>query len=165
MAKATLKLRNEERKVKPETDRVGLRETMHLPGIAIPVRVYIQKSAHQFHVQNASLKRVSKDPPCIKLASTLLPVCSSGCPATICRNRWSPSRRCSMTSSLNRFVNTLPGRGGIVTRVLSRSRMSRKYSKSEYRRRTTECFSLNAGMLVRQTISYEVYMLRDVPWV
>ena len=37
--------------------------------------------------------------------------------------------------------------------------------KSEYRRRTTECFSLKAGMFVRQTISYEVYMLRDVPWV
>ena len=53
-----------------------------------------------------------------------------------------------MTSSEKRFVKTLPGRGGMFTRVLSRSRMSRKASKSEYRRRTTECRSLNAGMFV-----------------
>ena len=91
--------------------------------------------------------------PCTKLASTLLPVCSRGWPTTIWRNRCSPSRLCSITSSLNRFVNTLPGNGGIVTLALSRSSMSRKYSKSEYRRRTVLCLSLKAGMLVRQIIS------------
>ena len=69
--------------------------------------------------------------PCTKLASTLLPVCNSGCPTTICKNRCSPSLLCSITSSLNRFVNTFPGSGGIVTRALSRSSISRKYSKSE----------------------------------
>lgn len=36
----------------------------------------------------------------------------------------------------------------MLTRVLSRSRMSRKASKSEYRLRTIECCTLNAGMLV-----------------
>lgn len=102
---------------------------------------------------------------CIKLARTLLPVCSRGWPATICRNLCKPSRRCSITSSLNRLVKTFPGSGGIVTLVLSRSRISLKYSKSEYRRRTMECLSLNAGMFVRQIISYEVNMLREVPWV
>ena len=69
--------------------------------------------------------------PCTKGPSTLLPVCSSGCPTTICKNRCNPSLRCSITSSLKRFVNTLPGKGGMVTRADSRSRMSRKYSKSE----------------------------------
>lgn len=78
---------------------------------------------------------------CTKLASTLLPVCSSGWPTTICRNLCSPSRRCSITSSENRFVNTLPGSGGMVTRDDSRSRMSRKCSKSLYRRRTLENLS------------------------
>lgn len=43
---------------------------------------------------------------------------------------------------------TFPGSWGIVTLVLSFSRMSRKASKSEYRRRTTDCWSLKAGMLV-----------------
>lgn len=43
---------------------------------------------------------------------------------------------------------TFPGSGGMFTRVLSRSRTSRNASKSEYRLRTTECRSLNAGMLV-----------------
>jgi len=75
---------------------------------------------------------------CTKLASTLLPVCSNGWPTTICKNRCNPSRRCSITSSLNRFVKTFPGNGGIVTRADSRSRMSRKYSKSLYLRRTDE---------------------------
>lgn len=91
--------------------------------------------------------------PCTKLAKTLLPVCNSGCPTTICKKRCSPSLRCSITSSEKRFVKTLPGSGGMVTRADSRSRMSRKYSKSEYRRRTVLCLSLKAGMLVRQTIS------------
>jgi hypothetical protein len=63
-------------------------------------------------------------------------------------------------------VKTLPGNGGMVTLALSRSNMSRKYSKSEYRRRTTEWRSLKAGMLVRVWISYEVYMfLGDEPCV
>ena len=91
--------------------------------------------------------------PCTKGPSTLLPVCSSGCPTTICKNLCRPSLLCSITSSLKRFVNTLPGRGGIVTLALSRSRMSRKYSKSLYRRRTTLWRSLKAGMLVRVWIS------------
>ena len=69
--------------------------------------------------------------PCTKLAKTLLPVCSNGCPTTICKNRCSPSLRCSITSSLNLLVKTFPGKGGIVTRADSRSRISRKYSKSE----------------------------------
>lgn len=43
---------------------------------------------------------------------------------------------------------TFPGREGMVTRVLSFSRMSRNASKSEYRRRTEDCSSLNAGMFV-----------------
>ena len=43
---------------------------------------------------------------------------------------------------------TLPGRGGILTRVDSRSRISRKISKSEYRLRTDDVRSLNAGILV-----------------
>lgn len=79
--------------------------------------------------QEKSLKK--KNSPCTKLAMTLLPVCSNGCPTTICRNRCNPSRRCSITSSENRFVKTLPGSGGIVTRALSRSRISLKCSKSE----------------------------------
>lgn len=74
--------------------------------------------------------------------------CKSGCPATICKNRSNPSLRPSITSSVNRLVNTLPGNAGIFTRVLSRSRMSRKYSKSEYRRRTELYRILNAGMFV-----------------
>ncbi len=41
----------------------------------------------------------------------------------------------------------------MLTRVLSRSRISRKYSKSLYLLRTEEYLSLNAGMLVRVTIS------------
>lgn len=53
-----------------------------------------------------------------------------------------------MTSSVNRFVKTLPGRGGIETREDSLSRISRKCSKSLYRRRTEEDLSLNAGMFV-----------------
>lgn len=57
--------------------------------------------------------------------------CSNGCPATILKNLSSPSRLPSMTSSENLFVNTFPGSGGILTRVDSRSRMSRKASKSE----------------------------------
>ena len=101
----------------------------------------------------------------MKLAKTLLPVCNKGWPATICRNLCRPSRRCSITSSLKRFVKTFPGSGGIVTLVLSRSRISRKYSKSEYRRRTMDCLSLKAGMFVRHMISYDVYIFRDVPWV
>lgn len=56
---------------------------------------------------------------------------SSGCPATILRKRSRPSRRVSMTSSENRFVKTLPGRGGMFTRVDSCSSMSRNASKSE----------------------------------
>ena len=56
---------------------------------------------------------------------------SSGWPATTPRKRSRPSRRVSMTSSENRFVKTLPGSGGIFTRVDSCSRMSRKASKSE----------------------------------
>lgn len=79
---------------------------------------------------------------------TLLPVWRRGWPATISRKRCSPSRRCSMTSSVNLLVNTFPGRGGMLTRVLSFSRMSRNASKSEYRLRTTECCTLNDGMLV-----------------
>src|SRR5262249_43372958 len=44
---------------------------------------------------------------------------------------------------------TFPGRGGMVTIELSISMMSRKYSKSEYLRRTIEVRNLKAGMLVR----------------
>lgn len=64
------------------------------------------------------------------------------------KNRSSPSRLLSMTSSEKRFVKTLPGNGGMFTLVDSRSRISRKASKSEYRRRTSEWRSLKAGMLV-----------------
>lgn len=64
--------------------------------------------------------------------------CSRGCPATIVKKRSKPSRLASMTSSEKRLVKTLPGKGGIFTRVDSRSRMSRNASKSEYRLRTTE---------------------------
>jgi hypothetical protein len=100
------------------------RRTRPLPRIAVPVWIY--------HVcQPSSVFCIAyPNSPCTKLPSTLLPVCSSGCPTTICRNRCSPSRRCSITSSLKRLVNTFPGRGGMVTRADSRSRMSRKYSKS-----------------------------------
>lgn len=83
----------------------------------------------------------------------MLPVCNNGCPTTILKNFSSPALRPSMTSSLNRFVNTLPGSGGIVTLALSLSRISLKYSKSEYRLRTVDCRSLKAGMFVRHTIS------------
>ena len=48
----------------------------------------------------------------------------------ICRNRSRPSLLCSMTSSENLFVKTLPGRGGMETREDSLSRISRKCSKS-----------------------------------
>ena len=44
--------------------------------------------------------------PWTKLPKTLLPVCSRGCPTTICRKRWRPSRLCSITSSENRLVKT-----------------------------------------------------------
>lgn len=53
--------------------------------------------------------------PCTNGPRTLLPVCSNGCPTTICKNLCRPSLRCSITSSENRFVKTLPGRGGMVT--------------------------------------------------
>lgn len=66
----------------------------------------------------------------------------------ICKKRSKPSLRCSITSSEKRFVNTFPGKGGILTRVDSRSNTSRNHSKSLYRLRTDDCFSLNAGMLV-----------------
>lgn len=66
----------------------------------------------------------------------------------ICKNLSRPSRRCSITSSAKRLVNTLPGKGGILTRVDSRSSTSRNHSKSLYRLRTDDCFSLNAGILV-----------------
>ena len=85
----------------------------------------------------------------INAHKTLDPVCNSGWPATllinivmesryIWRNLSKPSLRCSMTSSENRFVKTLPGSGGIETLDDSRSRMSRKCSKSLYRLRTDE---------------------------
>ena len=66
------------------------------------------------------------------------------------KKRSKPSRLASMTSSENRFVKTFPGRGGILTRVDSRSNISLKASKSEYRLRTTECRSLKAGIFVYQ---------------
>lgn len=128
-----------------------------LPCVAIPVRIcdgqYTVKVLSDIHV------------PCTNAASTLLPVWSSGCPTTICRNRCSPSLLCSITSSEKRFVSTLPGRGGIVTRALSRSSISLKASNSLYRRLTVEDFNLNAGILVRITISYVVYMPRPTPCV
>jgi len=68
---------------------------------------------------------------CMNAPRTLLPVCNSGCPTTICRKRCRPSLLCSITSSENRLVNTFPGSGGMVTLAVSRSRTSRKYSKSE----------------------------------
>jgi len=99
---------------------------------------------------------LSQSGSCKKAHKTLLPVCkqplsnvrigqsqpqkpqvcmgrtwSSGWPATILRNRSRPSRRVSMTSSEKRFVKTLPGRGGMFTRVDSCSRISRNASKSE----------------------------------
>ena len=43
---------------------------------------------------------------------------------------------------------TFPGRGGILTLVLSLSSISLKASKSEYRRLTTEWRNLNAGIFV-----------------
>jgi len=43
---------------------------------------------------------------------------------------------------------TFPGKGGILTLVLSLSKISLKASKSEYRSLTTEWRSLNAGMFV-----------------
>ena len=48
----------------------------------------------------------AQNSPCTKLPRTLLPVCSNGCPTTICRKRCRPSRRCSITSSENLFVKT-----------------------------------------------------------
>jgi hypothetical protein len=57
--------------------------------------------------------------------------CNKGCPATTLKNLSKPSLLLSITSSLNLFVNTFPGRGGIFTLVDSRSRISRKASKSE----------------------------------
>lgn len=55
-----------------------------------------------------SLKNPQKtlDGPWRKAQSTLLPVCNNGCPATISKNLCKPSRRCSITSSEKRFVNT-----------------------------------------------------------
>jgi hypothetical protein len=85
---------------------------------------------------------------CSAVPQVRLLTCRRGCPATTCKNLSSPSRRDSMTSSVNRLVNTLPGSGGMFTLVDSRSRISRKYSKSEYRRRTDEYRTRNAGMLV-----------------
>jgi len=107
------------------------------PSVAIPVRI-CGLSASDLRYDSPSPpplchpkgKQERLHSPCTKLASTLLPVCKSGWPTTICKNRCKPSRRCSITSSLNRFVNTFPGSGGMVTRADSRSRMSRKYSKS-----------------------------------
>lgn len=104
---------------------------------------------------------------CTNGPSTFEPVCSNGCPTTILRNLSRPSLLCSITSSLNLLVKTLPGRGGIVTcagqyercpsdqhtLALSLSRISRKYSKSEYLLRTTEWRNLKAGMFVRVCIS------------
>lgn len=60
------------------------------------------------------------------------------------------SRACEMGGDEEKGEGmlTFPGSWGIVTLVLSFSRMSRNASKSEYRRRTTDCWSLKAGMLV-----------------
>lgn len=57
--------------------------------------------------------------------------CSKGCPATMLKKRSRPSLLLSITSSENLLVNTFPGRGGILTRVDSCSRISRNASKSE----------------------------------
>lgn len=63
------------------------------------------------------------------LSSSL--TCSKGWLATPVMNLSKPSLLLSMTSSVNRFVKTFPGKGGMFTLVVSRSRMSLKYSKSE----------------------------------
>ncbi|POS88397.1 hypothetical protein EPUL_000049 [Erysiphe pulchra] len=97
----------------------------------IPKTFYIHCTS-----QDSPLEKNDKEPtclPCTKLANTLLPVCSKGCPTTICKNLCKPSPRCSITSSLKRFVKTFPGRGGMVTRADSLSKISRKCSKSEIR--------------------------------
>jgi hypothetical protein len=82
-------------------------------------------------------------------------------------NLCNPSLRCSITSSVNLFVKiyhqltltakrelelTFPGKGGMLTLVLSLSRISLKASKSEYRRLTTEWRNLNAGIFVYSSI-------------
>lgn len=67
-----------------------------------------------------------------------------------------PDRRPAGESSLEACaatdlpLKTLPGNGGMLTRCDSRSRISRNASKSEYRRRTDEYRTRNAGMLVCQ---------------
>jgi hypothetical protein len=122
------------------------------------------------------------DSPCRKAQSTLLPVCNNGCPATISINLCNPSLRCSITSSVNLFVKicyqlsprpkrelelTFPGRGGILTLVLSLSRISLKASKSEYRRLTTEWRNLNAGIFVYLSVYRlrgHVRGRRDIPY-
>jgi hypothetical protein len=53
-----------------------------------------------------------------------------------------------MTDSAKRLVKTFPGKGGILTRVVSLSNESLSHSKSEYRRLTVLFLSLNAGIFV-----------------
>lgn len=89
------------------------------------------------------------DIPWTKLPRTLDPVCKSGCPTTIFKNLSNPALRVSIFASSKRPRNIFPGRGGIVTRALSRSSRSRKTSKSEYLRSTSDFRSLKAGMLVQ----------------
>ena len=72
--------------------------------------------------------------------------------STLLNNFISESIREDLSSaeylSLTGSGATFPGRGGILTLVLSLSRISLKASKSEYRRLTTEWRNLNAGILV-----------------
>lgn len=89
--------------------------------------------------------------PWMKDTRTLLPVCKSGCPAVLFRKFWNSALRYSITSSSKFFLpQTFPGRDPIVTRADSRSRMSRKCTKSVYRRLTMDLSSLKVGMFVLQ---------------
>jgi len=98
------------------------------PRVTVPVGIYSQTFS------SANPKRVtsvSKNSPCTKPPNTRLPVCNSGCPTTIFKNRSNPLRLSSITLSSKRLRYTFPGSVGMETRALSRSSRSRKTSKSE----------------------------------
>jgi hypothetical protein len=150
-----------------------------LPCVAIPIRIckkvplahlgrpepqaILQRHRQEELRPAAATRPVSHvqqhDLPCTNPPNTLLPVCNSGCPPTILRNLSKPLRLSSITASSNRFRYTLPGSGGILTLALSRSSKSRKTSKSEYRRLTSDRRSLNAGMFVESRMRKVVYRL------
>ena len=100
-------------------------ETLHTLPSLFSVQEESSEGKAVFPAGNSSNRRVlsivfyqalrSQLGSCTNGPSTFEPVCSSGCPTTILRNLSNPSLLCSITSSLNLLVNTLPGSGGIVT--------------------------------------------------